>query len=163
MILQLWFQATAAMFRSAFFWDITRRRVVIYRRFGTIYRSHLYGSRVRVGLCFQLRLKHHFRLGSVDFLDCLTLKMKALISFETPATTRSKTRCHIPEDFRNPAYLMLDLHMRLGATRTDRVWAVSGTWFGCDTHGQSLSCLWNVTCLRFWLNLYYWAAIVIMS
>jgi hypothetical protein len=26
---------------SALFWDITRRRVVVYRRFGTTYRSHL--------------------------------------------------------------------------------------------------------------------------
>jgi hypothetical protein len=44
-----WFQASAAMLmRSAFFCDITRRRVVIlYRRFGTTYRSHLQGSRVR--------------------------------------------------------------------------------------------------------------------
>jgi hypothetical protein len=39
----LWFQTSAAMFtRSALFWDITLRRVVIvYRRFGTTYRSHL--------------------------------------------------------------------------------------------------------------------------
>jgi hypothetical protein len=35
--------------RSALFWDITRRRVVtVHRRFGTTYRSHLHGSRVRV-------------------------------------------------------------------------------------------------------------------
>jgi hypothetical protein len=34
--------------RSALFWDIKRRRVVIiYRRFGTTYRSHLQGSRVQ--------------------------------------------------------------------------------------------------------------------
>jgi hypothetical protein len=34
--------------RSALFWDITRHRVVSnYRRFGTTYRSHLQGSRVR--------------------------------------------------------------------------------------------------------------------
>jgi hypothetical protein len=33
------------------FWGITRRRVVIvYRRFGTTYRSHPRGSRVLVGL-----------------------------------------------------------------------------------------------------------------
>jgi hypothetical protein len=40
------FKASAAMLmRSALFWDITRRRVVIvYRRFGTTYRSHLQGS-----------------------------------------------------------------------------------------------------------------------
>ena len=42
-----WFQASAAMLlRSALFWDITQRRVIIlYRRFGTTYRSHLKGSR----------------------------------------------------------------------------------------------------------------------
>jgi hypothetical protein len=38
-----WFQASAAMLmRSALFWGITQRRVVIlYRRFGTTYRSRL--------------------------------------------------------------------------------------------------------------------------
>jgi hypothetical protein len=43
-----WFWVSAAMFmRSALFWDITRRCVVIvYRRFGTTYRSHLQVSRV---------------------------------------------------------------------------------------------------------------------
>jgi hypothetical protein len=36
--------------RYALFWDITRRRVVIvYRRFGTTYRSQFHGPRVRVG------------------------------------------------------------------------------------------------------------------
>jgi hypothetical protein len=46
-----WFQASAAiLMRSALFWDVTRRRVVIvYRRLGTTYRSHHHGSRVRVG------------------------------------------------------------------------------------------------------------------
>jgi hypothetical protein len=34
------------LIRSAIFWDITQRRVIIlYRRFGTTYRSHLQGSR----------------------------------------------------------------------------------------------------------------------
>jgi hypothetical protein len=51
------FQAFAAkLMRSALFRDITRRRVVIvYRRFGTTYRSHLHGSRVRVGKKASLR------------------------------------------------------------------------------------------------------------
>jgi hypothetical protein len=42
-----WFQAYAAMLmKSVVFWVITRRRVVIiYRRFGTAYRSHLHESR----------------------------------------------------------------------------------------------------------------------
>jgi hypothetical protein len=42
-----WFQASAAMLmKYVVFWVITRRRVVIiYRRFGTTYRSHLHGSR----------------------------------------------------------------------------------------------------------------------
>jgi hypothetical protein len=36
--------------KSVVFWVITRRRVVIiYRRFGTTYRSHPHGSRFRVG------------------------------------------------------------------------------------------------------------------
>ena len=36
--------------KSAVFWGIMRRRVVIvYRRFGTTYRSHPHGWRVRVG------------------------------------------------------------------------------------------------------------------
>jgi hypothetical protein len=45
------FQASAAMLmKSVVFWVITRCRVVIiYRRFGTTCRSHLHGSRFRVG------------------------------------------------------------------------------------------------------------------
>jgi hypothetical protein len=36
------------LMRSALFWDVTRRRVVIaYRRFVTTYRSHLHGSKDR--------------------------------------------------------------------------------------------------------------------
>ena len=53
----LWFQAPAVMLiKSVVFWVITRRRVVIiYRRFGTTYRSHLHGSRFQVGntACWQ--------------------------------------------------------------------------------------------------------------
>jgi hypothetical protein len=38
------------LMKSAVFWVITRRRVVIiYRRFGTTYRPHLDGSRFQVG------------------------------------------------------------------------------------------------------------------
>jgi hypothetical protein len=41
------------MLRSALFWGITQRRVVIfYRRFGTTYRSHLKGSRSPLFLAF---------------------------------------------------------------------------------------------------------------
>jgi hypothetical protein len=37
----------SVILKSAVFWGITRRRVVIvYRSFGTTYRSHLHGSRV---------------------------------------------------------------------------------------------------------------------
>jgi hypothetical protein len=47
--------------RSAFFWDITRRRVVnVYRRFGTTYRSNLHGSRVP-----KERRSHQHRGGSL--------------------------------------------------------------------------------------------------
>jgi hypothetical protein len=46
-----WFQVSAAMFmRSALFWYITQRRVVIlYRRFGTMYWPHLQGSSSLLG------------------------------------------------------------------------------------------------------------------
>jgi hypothetical protein len=45
-----WFQASAAMLmRSALFWGITRRRVlIVYGRFGTKYLSHLHRSRVLI-------------------------------------------------------------------------------------------------------------------
>jgi hypothetical protein len=36
------------LMRTALFWDVTQRRVVIlYRRFGTMYRSHLKGQEVQ--------------------------------------------------------------------------------------------------------------------
>jgi hypothetical protein len=45
----VWFQASAAMLmRCALFWDVTQCHVVIvYRRFGTTYRSHSQGSRLQ--------------------------------------------------------------------------------------------------------------------
>jgi hypothetical protein len=50
-VLLLWFQASAAMLmKSVVFWVFTRRHVVIiYRRFGTTYRSHPHGSIFQVG------------------------------------------------------------------------------------------------------------------
>jgi hypothetical protein len=49
-LIKHWFQASAAMLmKSAVFWSITRHRVVIvYRHFGTTYRSHHHGSKFRV-------------------------------------------------------------------------------------------------------------------
>jgi hypothetical protein len=42
--------------RSALFWDITRRRVVIvYRRFGTTYRSHTFSQNVVKQLPYDAR------------------------------------------------------------------------------------------------------------
>jgi hypothetical protein len=39
------------LMKSAVFWGITRRRVVIvYQRFGTVYRSHPHGLRIQVRL-----------------------------------------------------------------------------------------------------------------
>jgi hypothetical protein len=46
---------------SALFWDITQRRVVIlYRRFGTTYRSHLQGS-LKMGrkVCFETSVQNY--------------------------------------------------------------------------------------------------------
>jgi hypothetical protein len=37
------------LMRSALFWDITwRRMVIVYRRFRTTYRSHLHGSKLLI-------------------------------------------------------------------------------------------------------------------
>jgi hypothetical protein len=48
--------------RPALFWDITQRRVVIlYRRFGTTYRSHLQGS-LKMGrkVCFETSVQNYY-------------------------------------------------------------------------------------------------------
>jgi hypothetical protein len=46
MLIYSWLKFTDILLRSALFWDVTQRRVVIvYRRFGKTYRSHLPGSR----------------------------------------------------------------------------------------------------------------------
>ena len=48
------------LMRSALFWDITRCRVVIvYRRFGKTYRSHLHGSWVRVVRCRETSVNNY--------------------------------------------------------------------------------------------------------
>jgi hypothetical protein len=45
--------------RSALFWNITQRRVtIIYRRFGTTYRSHFQGPRSPIG-CFEKLLNNY--------------------------------------------------------------------------------------------------------
>jgi len=46
--------------KSSFFWDVTQRwQVVMYRRFGTTYRSHLQGS-------VSSRI---IKMGSISFLE----------------------------------------------------------------------------------------------
>jgi hypothetical protein len=53
-----WFQASAAILtKSELFCDIPRHRVVIvYRRFGTTYRSHIQGSRVHEESSWPLKM-----------------------------------------------------------------------------------------------------------
>jgi len=59
---------------SSLFWDVRRHRfVVVYRRFGTTYRSHIQGS---------------------NSLDCLTLEDKTA---ETSVTSYQPTPRNIPE------------------------------------------------------------------
>jgi len=50
-------------------------------------------------------------------MGCLTLKMKAVLSFETSATICQSTRCNIPED--------LNLHRQHSANYSVTVLAVS--------------------------------------
>jgi hypothetical protein len=81
-----WFEAYAAMLmKSVVFWVITRRRVVIiYRRFGTTYRSHLYGS----------RFQEEF------LLESWPVKSGPIRCPETSVTTYHTTPCNYPEDHR---------------------------------------------------------------
>ena len=80
--------------KSAVFWDITRRRVVVFcRRFGTTYRSHLHGSRIRVGF--------------------LTLRMGTICCPETSANNYNTTQRKIPEVRRFN-------HIKLGTDRTSK-------------------------------------------
>jgi hypothetical protein len=72
--------------RSAFFRDFTRRRVVIvYGRFGTMYRSHLHGSRVDTTPrnTPEERRSHQHRDGSLKSLHKLFDVI--IISVEPPA------------------------------------------------------------------------------
>ena len=65
--------------RSALFWDITPSRVVVvYRRFGTKYRSHLHGSRVLLGLW--------------------PVKVRPTHCPETSVNNYQTTPCNIPEE-----------------------------------------------------------------
>jgi hypothetical protein len=72
--------------KPAPFWDITRRSVVIvYRRFGTTYRSHLHGSRVRVGK---------------PNTDSWPLKIGPIRCPETSVNNYHTRPCNTPEDRR---------------------------------------------------------------
>ena len=78
-----WFETSATMMTSALFWDITRRRVIIvYRRFGTTYLSHLHGWRVR------------------EAKDSWPLKMGLMQCPETSVNNYETTPCNIPEERR---------------------------------------------------------------
>jgi hypothetical protein len=86
------FQASAAMLmRSALFWGVTQRQVVIlYRRFGTTYRSHLQRSRMKQ--CFS---------GLLDSWRWL------IRCPETSVKDCHLTQCNTPDERRS--YLYLDL------------------------------------------------------
>jgi hypothetical protein len=66
--------ATTQKTRSALFWDITQRRVVIlYRRFGTTYMFHLQGSRSLLGPLSWDRYvvpKHRYRITTLRCVIC---------------------------------------------------------------------------------------------
>jgi hypothetical protein len=97
------------LMRSALFWDITWRCVVIvYRRFGTTYQSHLQGSRVResCGNCLPTfwdnvsvpssRVENPRRLS-----DSWHLKMGPIRYPETSVNNYHMMLCNIPEERRS--------------------------------------------------------------
>jgi hypothetical protein len=86
------FQASAAMLmKSVVFWVITRHRVVIiYRRFGTTYRSHPHGSRFRVG-----KKAYNIEAGKRS-----GVRMGPIRCPETSVNNYHTTPCNNPEDHR---------------------------------------------------------------
>ena len=88
-----WFQASAALYmRSALFWGITRRHVVIvYRRFGTTYRSHLQWPRFRAG---KKRKKK-------DYSNSWPVKIGPTRCPETSVNNYHTTPRNIPEERRS--------------------------------------------------------------
>ena len=79
------------------------------------------------------------------FLQCSTLSMKALESFETPGTTLSMTQCHIPEDLclhfpiSDPKWSHCERHV--SAWRREFHWHWCCSWH-CGFESESGSYKW---------------------
>jgi hypothetical protein len=77
--------------RSPLFWDIMRRRmVIVYRRFGKTYRSHLQGVKCRIGPIFT---------GQQS--DSWPMKMGQIICPETSVNDYHSTLLNTPEERRS--------------------------------------------------------------
>jgi hypothetical protein len=108
-----WLSRFRIVVRSALFWDITQRRVVIlYRRFGTTFRSHLQGWRspIRVGS----------RLNRVFFLQAFysswtswPLKMGPISCPETSVNEYHSTLRYTPEERRSHQHRGGSLKLRI--------------------------------------------------
>jgi hypothetical protein len=87
------------------FWDITQCCVVIvYRRFGTTYRSHFHGSRVRVGkkeIQQPMNLRYRLLDFFLSYLDSWHMKMGPIRCPETSVNNCHTTLCIIPEEHRS--------------------------------------------------------------
>jgi hypothetical protein len=72
--------STKFFIRSALFWDITPRHlVIVYRRFGTTYRSHTQGSRVGL-LTFEDRTDTFSGAPCMNALHALRFSLKLFLS-----------------------------------------------------------------------------------
>jgi hypothetical protein len=110
------------LIRSALFWGIMQRRMVnLYRRFGTIYRSHLRGSRSQ--------MKLHW--------TSWPLKMRPIYCSETSVKVYHSTLHNTPEERRSQL-------LRSVITRTlgSRIWIPLKAW----TQLRRLCCSVYKTC-----------------
>jgi hypothetical protein len=77
---------TSTFLKSEPFWDITRRRVVIvYRCFGTTYRSHLHGGK-------NYHTTKRISQKSVDLINIVTEALKQGSKFLIPIPVSSNIR-----------------------------------------------------------------------
>jgi hypothetical protein len=83
--------------KSVVFWVITRRRmVIIYRRFGTTYRSHLHGSSHRTFP--HPAMLPSFFAGFLSHSESWPVKMGPISCPETSVNNYHTTPCNYPED-----------------------------------------------------------------
>jgi hypothetical protein len=132
--------------RTALFWAITQRIVIIlYRRFGTAYRSYIQGSRIQEPITTTRYVMTQKSTVFSYALEASHLQTEAVgpVIVATPklATTCSSTRSCIPKHSRGQQLHLLALCILTGYPNdyvtSYRCWNVTYRWLGnTDVSGE---------------------------